>query len=111
MKELLDEDIDEKKKGDLFAKLSFAAALLTLLLLGYLWMAWPLKLYGCFGVTHHRLAVIVIEFSLLFGFLFGLISLIKKENPKIMERLGIGLNVALVLLIFGLIIAKQFKAF
>lgn len=111
MKELLDEDIYEKKKGDLFAKLSFAAALLTLCLLVYLWMTRPLKMHACFGISHHMLALNIILFSILFGFLFGLISLIKKENPKIMERLGIGLNFALVLLIFSLIIAKQFNAF
>jgi hypothetical protein len=106
MEELLDEDFGEKKKGDLFAKLSFAAALLTLSLLGYLWMTRPLKMHACYGISHHMLALNIIEFSLLFGFLFGLISLIKKENPKMMERLGIGLNFVLVLLILGLIIGR-----
>ena len=111
MKELLDENFGEKGKGDLFAKLSFAAALLTLRLLVYLWMTRPLKMHACFGISHHRLALDIILFSLLLGCLFGSISLMKKENPKIMERLGIGLNFALVLLIFSLIIAKQFNAF
>ena len=106
MMELLDYDSSEKKQGDLFAKLSFASALLTSLLLAYLWQTRPLKLHACFGISHHMLALNIIQFSLLLGFLFGLISLIKKENPKIMERIGIGLNFTLALLIFGLIIVR-----
>lgn len=111
MKELLDEDIDEKEKGDLFAKLSFAAALLTLRLLVYLWMTRPLKMHACFGISQHMLVLNIIQFSLLLGFLFGVISLIKKEKPKITERAGIGLNFALAFLILCLIIARQINAF
>jgi uncharacterized membrane protein len=111
MKEILDEDFGEKAKGNFYAKLSFGAAMLTLLLLGYLWITRPLKMHACFGISHHMLALNIIQFSLLLGFLFGVISLIKKESPKIVERVGIGLNFVLVFLILCLIIARQINTF
>lgn len=111
MEEILDDSFSKKEKGDLFAKLSFAAALLTLRLLVYLWMTRPLKMHACFGISHHMLALNIILFSLLFGSLFGAISMIKKEKPKTMERIGIGFNFAIVSLIISLIIARQINAF
>ncbi|WP_373550225.1 hypothetical protein [Haliscomenobacter sp.] len=111
MKEILDEDFGEKAKGDFYAKLSFGAAMLTLFLLGYLWVTRPLRMNACFGISHHMLALNIIQFSTLFGFIFGLISMIKKENSKTMERVGIGLNFAFVFFILCLIIARQIIAF
>lgn len=107
MKEILDYNFEEPPSSSLFAKLSFGSAMISLCLIGVLLSLMPSKIRVSQDNAFLNilwLIALTFQISVLAGFIFSVISLIRKEKLKYLKWIGISLNFLYVLLIVALMV-------
>lgn len=107
MKEILDYDFEKPPSSSLFAKLSFGSAMLSLCLIGVLLPLMPSKIRVSEDNAYLNILwfiALTFQTSVLAGFIFSIISLVRKEKLKYLKWIGISLNFLYVLLIIALMI-------
>lgn len=105
MQYILDDFNEKNIKRNIFSKLAFIFGLLTIALLISLAISFPSKIKVNEGIPIFITQLIMaIQMSCLFGVLFSIISVIRKERLKYIKITGILLNFLIVIILIGLAI-------
>jgi hypothetical protein len=105
MHPILDEIDSKPNTQKTFSKLSFVAALVTILLTVYLFNLMPDKIVVGRGVPVIPFKLIfIIQVTCLLGFVFAIISLVKKEPSSVFKWIGGIFNILLFLAAIGCVI-------
>ena len=110
MNEILDHDFEELPKKNTFAKLSFGLAMISLVLITHLSIAFMDKIKVS-AIQVNILEINGLRISILAGFFCSIMSLVRKEKLKYFRNIGIVLNFAyFILVIVAIFFAAIFYA-
>jgi hypothetical protein len=107
MSEILD-TIEEEMPNMVFSKLSFGMAIITSTLLSYFFSILPSEIKASELPFFHPALIWITSLSAPIGFLFSIISFVKKEPSSIIKWIG-GIINTLIFLLFAVVFVMMFK--